>query len=211
MELKKKLLKESRLYVIIDKPACLNKPLSFIAQESISADIIQFRDKYSNKKDILKQAFLLKKVLSGTKRLFIVNDYLDIAKITDSDGIHLGQEDTSIEIARRILGKHKIIGLSCHSMRQAQDAQDRGADYIGIGPIFATATKPDYKPIGLKIISKLKKKISIPFFAIGDINLGNIDKVKSAGAERVAVSRAVLQAKNVKLACNLLRLSLRTK
>ena len=198
MELKKKLLKKSHLYVIVDKVACGNRSLSCVVNACKGADIIQLRDKYSGKQDLLKQAFLLKKVLSGTKQLFIINEYLDIAKIVDSDGIHLGQRDTSIEIARQILGNHKIIGLSCHSIKQAQDAQDRGADYIGIGPIFTTATKPGYKPIGREVINKLKETISIPFFAIGGINLSNIDKIKSSVAGRVAVCQAVLQAKNIR-------------
>jgi thiamine-phosphate pyrophosphorylase len=156
------------------------------------ADIIQYRDKESKKEDILKNAFLLQKSLLNTKCVFIINDYLDVAKIVNSDGIHLGQDDVSIEIARKVLGRDKIIGISCHNLKQAFAAQKRGADYIAIGPVFATSLKPEYKPIGLNLIKELKAKIKIPFFAVGGINQSNINEVRAFGAERVAVCRAIL-------------------
>jgi len=199
MNSRKTLLKESRLYLIIDKKISgQNSIFDIVSRLSGSGtDIIQFRDKGSKKEDILRNAFLIRRLLLKSKNLFIINDYLDIAKLVDSDGVHLGQCDTPIEIARRILGKDKIIGISCHNLKQALQAQTKGADYIGIGPIFATPTKPKYEPIGLDLIKVLKKKIKIPFFVIGDVNLNNINRVLSAGAERVAVCRAILQAKNM--------------
>lgn len=202
MKSRKRLLRKSRLYLILDKQAAGKNPLSGIIRNfrKCGIDIVQFRDKTSGKEMILREARLLRKLLTDTGILFIVNDHLDIARIVDSDGVHLGQEDTSIEVARRILGKDKIIGFSCHTLSQALDAQKRGADYIGIGPIFSTPTKPEYKPTGLGFIGKLKNKIKIPCFAIGDINKGNINKVLSSGANRVAVCRAILKAKNTSLA-----------
>jgi len=192
---RKTLLKESRLYAIIDKKVSGQHSIFNIVSKikSSGVDIIQFRDKESKKEDILRNAFLIHKLLLNTKKLFIINDYLDVAKLVDSDGLHLGQADTSIEIARRVLGKDKIIGISCHSLKQALQAQSRGADYISIGPIFATPTKPEYKPIGLNPIKALKGKIKIPFFVIGDITLNNINRILSAGAERIAVCRALSQ------------------
>ena len=194
MRLKKKLLEKSYLYLIVDKKIARNQPLSSIVNriKYCGVDIIQYRDKESKKEDILKNAFLLQKSLLNTKCVFIINDYLDVAKLVNSDGIHLGQDDASIEIARKVLGRDKIIGISCHNLKQALAAQKRGADYIAIGPVFATSTKPEYKPIGLNLIKKLKAKIKIPFFAVGGINQSNINKVKSFGAERVAVCRAIL-------------------
>ena len=121
---------------------------------------------------------------------------MDIAKIVNSDGLHLGQDDLSVGIARRILGKDKIIGLSCHSLKQAQKAVSLGIDYISIGPVFATTTKPEYKPVGLILIKKAKDKIRIPFFAIGSINESNIEKSRASGAKRFAVCRAVCKAKD---------------
>lgn len=194
MKSKKKLLEESRLYAIIDKKICGEKSALGLAAKikNKGADIIQYRDKGSDKKGILKVAFALKKILYN-KSLFIINDYLDIAKMSDCDGIHLGQQDSSIYIARRILGKDKIIGVSCHSLTQAVRAQSEGADYISIGPIFATPTKPEYPPIGLGLIKDIRKKIKIPFFAIGGINQDNINEIASYGIKRIAVCRALCQ------------------
>jgi thiamine-phosphate pyrophosphorylase len=101
-----------------------------------------------------------------------------------------------IRRARAILGKEKIIGISCHSLRQALAAQAQGADYIGIGPIFPTATKPRYAAIGLSSILQLAKRIRIPFFAIGNINSKNLNLVYALGAKRVALCRAILKEKN---------------
>jgi thiamine-phosphate pyrophosphorylase len=200
MNLKRKLLQESRLYVIIDKEALKRvRPLINAAGNIMEAgaDVIQYRDKISDKETVLENALLLRKILKNSKTLFIVNDYLDIAKITDSDGIHLGQDDLPIELARRILGKDKIIGISCHNLKEAVSAQNKGADYISMGPVFATLTKPNLKPLGLGLINEAAKIIRIPFFAIGGINKSNISEVLTFGAKRVAVCRAVCQAKDI--------------
>lgn len=167
------------------------------------ADIIQYRDKQSKKSVILHEVLAIKKALKNKKKLFIINDYLDIAKIVDADGVHLGQEDASVETARQILGKDKIIGLSCHNLKQVRNAESKNVDYLGIGPIFPTKTKTGTKKtLGLGIFKQLKLNRKIPIFAIGGINLGNIDSVIQAGAKRVAVSRVVLSSKNISFVIN---------
>lgn len=188
------MLKKCSLYVILDKEILGKRDLFDIAniiRDSIQ--IIQLRDKVSTKKEILQDAFLLKKLLSRPRKLFIINDYLDIARIVDSEGLHLGQGDIPLKIARKFLGKDKIIGISCHNLKQALEAQSAGADYISIGPIFSTPTKPEYKPVGLNLFRRCKWRIKIPLFAIGGINTGNLKQVLSAGVERIAVCRAILQ------------------
>lgn len=202
MKAKKKLLKSSRLYVILDRKISGHRDISHTVAriKDSGADIIQLRDKESKKESIVRDAFLLRKLLSNSRALFIVNDYLDVAKIVGSDGLHLGQDDASLKTARKILGPDKIIGVSCHNLNQAIKAQEDGADYIGIGPIFPTSTKnPSTKPIGLDLIGELKGRLTIPFFAIGGINEDNINKVLSAGAKKVAMCSAILQAKNTSL------------
>lgn len=197
MNLRKKLLKESRLYVILDKKVLKSDKAIFKTAQKLKnsgVDIVQYRDKESKKEAILNNAKILRRILSNNDILLIINDYLDVAKIADCDGVHLGQSDTSLEIARRILDKSKLIGISCHNKVEALQAQERGADYIGVGPIFETATKPEYKAVGLGLIKELKRKINIPFFAIGGINQSNVNKVKAQGAQRVAVCRAVCGA-----------------
>ena len=198
--MRKKLLLSSRLYVIIDKNISGKKSVKDLARKIKGADIVQLRDKISDRESALRNAYLLQKSFSNTQTIFIINDYLDIAKIAECDGLHIGQDDIPIEIARKVLGKEKIIGVSCHNLKQALEAQRRGADYIGFGPIFPSPAKPGSKAIGLGLIKKLRKKLKIPFFAIGDVNLNNIDRVKCAGANRVAVCRAALKAKNISLA-----------
>lgn len=200
MKLKKKLLKKSRLYIILDKKAIGKIPLSRVASglKNSKAGLIQLRDKGEIKSQLLREALFLQKFFAGTNKLFIINDRVELARIVDSDGVHLGQTDTSIKTARRIFGKDKIIGISCHNLKQAVEAQESGADYIGFGPIFATPTKPEYKPVGLSLLKKLKKRIKIPVFAIGNINKGNLSDVINAGAKRVAVCRAVFNQKNIR-------------
>jgi thiamine-phosphate pyrophosphorylase len=176
--------------------------LSAVASEACDsgADIIQLRDKESPKGSVLKSAYAIRKSLSGKKTIFIINDYLDVAKIVDSDGVHLGQDDFSVGIARRILGEDKIIGVSCKNSAQARLAQKQGADYIGIGPIFSTPTKPHAKPVGLNLIRKIKSSVSMPFFVLGGINENNLKDILDSGAKRIAVCSAVCGRKNISLA-----------
>ena len=197
MRLRKKLLRGSRLYLLIDRDT-LKGPAAAIAKEAAGAgiDIIQLRDKRSPKKTVLKTAFLLKQALKDTRALFIVNDYADIARLADSDGLHLGQSDMPLKEARRLLGKEKIIGVSCHNLKQAREAAGAGADYLAIGPVFRSATKSRCRPIGIKVLKEVSKKMRIPVFAIGNINGGNLEKITACGIKRVAVCGAVLKAKD---------------
>jgi thiamine-phosphate pyrophosphorylase len=199
MKSKKRLLRKSRLYAIIDKKVCAHKSLLNVVNKIKKAgvSIIQFRDKISDKEIVFKDTQMMRNLLLNSKSIFVINDYVDVAKILDLDGIHLGQDDISIETARKILGKDTIIGVSCHNLKQAVRAQNNGADYISIGPIFATSLKPQAKPIGLGIIKKVRSKIKIPFFVIGGINETNLNKVLFAGARKIAICRAICQADNI--------------
>jgi thiamine-phosphate pyrophosphorylase len=162
--------------------------------------IIQLRDKESSKSDILKTALVLKKALAQRKSIFIVNDHVDIARLVDADGVHLGQSDLPLEAARKLLGHDKIIGVSCTNLKQALLAQDQGADYLGIGAIFSTRTKPESAPLGLGELLAVKKKIKIPIFAIGGINENNIKEVLSLGVQGVAISSAICKSSDKVLA-----------
>lgn len=195
MKSKKILLKRSLLYLILDKPGLVRLPFNVVG-------MVQLRDKISTKSQILNSAIKLAKRLSKSKTLFVINDYIDVALICGADGVHLGQDDIPLKAARSLLGSDKIIGISCHNLRQALEAQKEGADYIGIGPIYPSATKPEYRAIGLKALRQLKDKIKIPYFAIGDIHEGNIKEITAAGAKRIAVCRAILKAENPQRAAN---------
>jgi thiamine-phosphate pyrophosphorylase len=189
MKSRKILLRNSLLYLILDKPG-------FAKLDFEGVGIIQLRDKVSDKKKVLKSAVKLAKLLSKSKTLFIINDHIDLAVLSGADGLHLGQGDLRLKQARLLLGKDKLIGISCHNLSQAMKAQREGADYIGIGPVYPTATKPEYRPIGLKVLRQLKGRIKIPYFAIGNVNEGNLAKIIECGARRIAVRRCVLEAEN---------------
>jgi len=193
-------VREFRLYVIIDAKSAGGRDPAYVAKEAVAggADIIQLRDKESTADEIVKAGRAIRAAVSRNKALFIINDRPDIALEVDADGVHLGQHDLPVYAARKILGKDKIIGLSTHSLEEAVAAQDSGADYIGVGPVFSTPTKPDYKAVGLELIKKVKIVSRLPFVVIGGIDESNVNEVISAGASRVAVVRAVCGAKNIK-------------
>lgn len=130
--------------------------------------------------------------------VFIVNDDIDLALAVDADGVHVGQEDLPVEEVRRLVGKDMIIGLSTHSPEQARDAEKRGADYIGVGPVFATNTKKDVcAPVGLEYVEYVVKNIKIPFVAIGGIKEHNIAEVKKRGASCFAMVTEIVGAKDI--------------
>ena len=160
-------------------------------------DILQLRAKTLSGRKLLKIGQTIKDLTRKNKTMFVLNDRADLAQALDAEGVHLGQQDLPVKDARRILGKNKLIGISTHSVSQAQEAEKQGADYIAIGPIFVTAAKPDVPPLTPEIITKVKDKVKIPFVAIGGINLENLEQVLAYGAQRVAVCRAIIKAQDV--------------
>lgn len=160
--------------------------------------IVQYREKNKPASEIIKIGKSIRQLCSIYNALFIVNDRVDIAKILDADGVHLGQDDITISDAKKILGDDKIIGISTHKPDDAIKAQNEGADYIGVGPVFKTPTKPNTTPVGIEYVKWVKENINIPFFAIGSINEDNFSEVVSAGATKIAVIRALMNNDNPK-------------
>ncbi len=197
MQSKKKILRASKLYVVLDSSVADFDKLFFVLKKCVDAGvgIVQLRSKDGSAPEIL--AFC-KKAMSyvKAKAVFIVNDRLDIALASDAHGVHLGQEDLPLLVARKILGPKKLIGISCQTLVQARRAQKDGADYIGFGSVFKTKTKPERNPMNIKLLSAVDAKIKVPVFFIGGINLGNISQVIENGGQRVAVTRAICQAKD---------------
>lgn len=157
-------------------------------------DIIQMRSKALSDKTLYHLGLKLRKIASAQKKLFFVNDRLDLALALDADGLHVGQDDLPVKRMRDILAKLNrpmFIGKSTHSLAQALQTSQEDVDYIGVGPIFSTPTKPTYEAIGLKLISEVKKNIRIPFVTIGGINEENLEQVLEAGATRVAIVRGL--------------------
>jgi len=166
----------------------------FAASESVlkgGARILQYRDKHATFEVVLKRAKVLKGIAGKYGAVFIVNDFIEIAREVGADGVHLGQDDEYITHARDELGVGKIVGLSTHSLEQAVAAQEAGADYMAIGPVFSTPTKPGRQAVGLETVKKVAQIAKIPLFAIGGIDKSNINDVLSTGVKRLAVVRAV--------------------
>ncbi len=169
------------------------------------ASVVQLREKDIPDREFLSRALVIKKILPPHVGL-IINDRVDIALACEAQGVHLGQDDLSVNFARKLMGEGKIIGKSTHSLQQAEKAQEEGADYIGIGPIFPTSTKKlVYSPLGPEIISMVKKKLEIPVVAIGGISEANIHQVLAAGADGIAVISAVFSRDDVYQAVKSLR------
>lgn len=200
--LKKKLLQERGLYLVVDSELLGGRDIISILSGVIEAGVtmIQYRDKKSTDKEFRETANRIKSLLKGKDVLFIVNDRVDLAVALDTDGVHIGQEDMPVEKARKALGTKKIIGFSTHSLTQMLEARDRDVDYISVGPVFPTETKPGYAPVGLGLVRSAARELEKPFVAIGGINSANIRDVVAAGAKRIAVVRAVLSAKDPFLA-----------
>jgi thiamine-phosphate pyrophosphorylase len=153
---------------------------------------VQYRDKEHPRKLIYEESLRLKDIAKRFDALFIVNDHPDIALAVDADGVHLGQDDLPGKEARKIMGNNKIIGISTHTIEQAKEAEENGADYIGFGPVFHTMTKDAGRPKGIEMLPEIKRQVRIPVVAIGGITLENIRPVLGAGADAVAVASAIL-------------------
>lgn len=161
------------------------------------ADAVQLRDKSLSSRDLFRLAKDLQAICDRTGTLFILNDRLDVALAADVDGVHVGQDDLPVRVVREMMGHKKLIGCSTHSTAQALAAVGDGADYISCGPVFATPTKPDYSPVGLALVKEYRQLVRTPFVAIGGIDATNAAQVIEAGADRVAVVRAIAGAADV--------------
>jgi len=162
------------------------------------AKIIQYREKDLPFPDIIKQAYEIGELCKKEGALFIVNDYVDIAVSVDADGIHVGQGDSPYHIARDAMGPDKIVGVSAKHAWQAVAAAKAGADYVGLGPVFPTATKPDAgRAVGARGISEARSKTSVPLVGIGGITLENCAEVIKAGADGVCAISEVVPSEDI--------------
>ncbi len=189
-----KKLHSSKLY-LITKP---NPNLFDIVLSALNAGVnmIQYRCKNGNDLDNFREANALALLCKKKKSLLIINDRIDIALACDADGVHLGQTDIPLEIGRKMIGPEKIIGLSTHSLDQIKQAENKTCDYVGIGPIFPTVSKPSEKHLGLESLKKLSLKTNLPYFAIGGINKMNISEITKTGTKRVAIINGIMDEKD---------------
>jgi thiamine-phosphate pyrophosphorylase len=204
--LRRERLRTARLYFVCDaRPGGEDPEALLRAALSGGVDIVQLREKELGRPEIERAAATFRRVCDTYSALFIVNDDPDLARACDADGVHVGQDDTSAEAARELLGPDAIVGLSTHSEEQIADAAERPVDHISVGPIWETPTKAGRPAVGLDLISHAAVHATHPFFAIGGIDATNVEQVVSAGAERLCVVRAIRNAANPMAAAEELR------
>ncbi len=185
------------LYVVTDSGLARGRPLVEIVAAAIrgGADAVQLREKEAPARAQLALGRRLRDLTREAGVLFIVNDRADLAVALDADGVHVGQDDLPPDVARRIVGPERIIGVSAGTLDEALAARDAGADYLGVGPIYATATKPDAgAATGPELIAAIRRRVDLPIVGIGGIGRDNAAVVLAAGADGVAVVSAVVAA-----------------
>jgi thiamine-phosphate pyrophosphorylase len=186
-------LERSHLYLICDTRPGGDEPEDVLRSAlQAGVDIVQLRDKSSEDREIVEVSRIFRRLCDAYDALFIVNDRPELAIACAADGVHLGQADADPDEVRLVMGADALIGVSTHSREQIEAAQT--ADYIGVGPVYETPTKPDYEPVGLELVAWAAEHARVPCFAIGGINAANVDEVLGAGASRIAVVRAICDA-----------------
>jgi thiamine-phosphate pyrophosphorylase len=197
-------LSRARLYLVCDE-----RESAFLhAALRGGVDIVQLRMKDASDDAILAAAQRTARICAEHGALFILNDRPDLAARAGADGVHVGQDDAGVPEARALLGPQRLVGLSTHSPEQVDAAADAGVDYIGIGPVHATPTKPGRPAVGLALVGYAAAHARVPFFAIGGIDAANVPAVVQAGARRIAVVRALVDAEDPQHAAAALRTGL---
>lgn len=186
------LLERSHLYLVTSTTDQLFTTVEAALQGGLT--LVQYRDKTADDEIRLSYAQKLCQMCHHYGALFIMNDRVDLALAVDADGVHLGQQDIPIALARQLLGSQRLIGRSTTNPEEMRRAIEEGADYIGVGPIYETPTKEGKAAAGLEYVQYAAKQATIPWFAIGGIDPSNINEVLAAGAQRVAIVRAIMQA-----------------
>lgn len=183
----------TRLYVLVTEHFCRRDWLA-TAERAIAggADCIQLREKTLDDGELLRRARQLGDVCRRHAVLFIVNDRPDIARLADADGVHLGQADMSVADARRIVGPDRLIGLSTHTPAQFEAALEAGPDYIAVGPMFTSTTKPQDHVPGPELLALAVSRTQVPIVPIGGITPENADELQQAGAQRICICGAVI-------------------
>jgi thiamine-phosphate pyrophosphorylase len=202
----RKRLAGARLYALVTESACRASLVGTVRELAEGGvDVIQLREKGTADRTILAKARAIREITRRFGVVFILNDRPDLARLAEADGVHLGQEDLSVADARRILGPDSLIGVSTHSLEHLRIAVRDGANYVGIGPTFASSTKTFAEFPGIAYVRESAQATSLPAFAIGGITLDNVDAVLAAGATRIAVSAALCAAEDPRRAAQMFR------
>lgn len=195
----------SGLYIILDPSVYPARPLVEVLTSAAEAgaSLFQYRNKTASMKEAYLEALALRQVAAKAGVLFIVNDRCDLALAVDADGVHLGQGDLPLDLARKVMGPDKLIGISTHNPDQVREATAGKPNYLGFGPIFTPGSKQDHDPVvGLEGLRAIRSLTALPVFAIGGIQIGQVGEVVRTGANGVAVISAILKAPDISYAVN---------
>ena len=188
------------LYLVTDRSILKGEDIFSATEKALRGGVtlVQLREKEISSLDFYNLALKMKDLVNSYNVPLIINDRLDIALAGDADGLHIGQEDLPLTIARRLLGPSKILGYSVSNIEEAIFGEENGADYLGAGPVYPTGSKSDAgNPIGAEGLQKIKEKVSIPVVGIGGIGIGNIAEVKKTGIDGVSLISAILGSKDI--------------
>ena len=196
----------SGLYVILDPSVCPDRSLTDVLKEAATAGarLFQYRNKSASMKEAYAEALVLRQVALDAGVTFIVNDRCDLAVAVDADGVHLGQGDIPLDMARKVMGPGKLIGISTHNPDQVRETTAGKPDYLGFGPIFKPGSKQDHDPVvGLEGLRAIRRLTSLPVFAIGGIQIDQVKEVMRTGANGIAVISGILKAPDISHAVKL--------
>jgi thiamine-phosphate pyrophosphorylase len=209
----KELVSRLTLHVLTDRAWSRGRAMLSVAAAALDAGttVIQLRDKTASTRVLIEEGLALRTLTRERGALLIVNDRIDVALAVEADGAHVGQDDMPVALARRLLGSHRILGVSAATMEEAEVAVAGGANYLGVGPIFPSPGKADAGPAtGVHLLTRLAERYATPLVAIGGITAANATEVVRAGASGVAVITAVVYAEDIAAASRQLRIAVET-
>lgn len=188
-----------KLYLVTDSDILKNRDFYKCIEDALKGGVtaLQLREKNASGKEFLEKAIKLRELTKKHNTLFIINDRVDIAMLCDADGVHVGQSDIPVDKVRTLLGKEKIIGVSAHNIKEAKNAKDGGADYIGVGAMFNTNTKNDANIVTIGELKNIDENVDIPKVLIGGINLNNITTFKDINVDGYAIVSAILRSEDI--------------
>lgn len=199
--------KNLRLYAVTDRSWLKDSALETQVEEALlgGATFVQLREKELDREAIRQEALRIRDLCRKYQVPFVIDDEVELALETDADGVHIGQSDMALRDAREQLGPEKIIGVSARTLEEALEAEQNGADYLGVGAVFSTSTKPHAADVSLETLSSICRAVSIPVVAIGGIKKENLPELAGTGIAGVAVVSAIFAAPDIRKAAEELR------
>ncbi|WP_195988591.1 thiamine phosphate synthase [Clostridium sp. D53t1_180928_C8] len=192
-----------KLYLVTDSGILKDRNFYECIEEALKGGVtmLQLREKEASGKEFLEKAIKLRELTKKYNVKFIINDRVDIAMLCNADGVHVGQSDIPANEVRKLIGEDKIIGVSARTIKEAMDAKENGADYLGVGAMFTTTTKLDAKSVTIDQLKDIKEEVKLPIVTIGGLSLNNIEKLKKCNIDGFAVVSAILGAVDIKSEC----------